>query len=173
LHIVVIIGAGGIAIDTATYILHHHSDFDLDPQSYFKHWGISPDEKGGLTPGFKPARTRLSLTLLQRSQGGMGRGLGKTTGWIHRLDLKRSGVRYFNHLSYEAITPEGVLVKLADGTQKLIPAQQVVICAGQESEIRLRAICEKAGVAFRVIGGAKLATEVDAKRAIREAWELE
>lgn len=172
-HIVVIIGAGGIAIDTATYILHHHSDFDLDPQSYFKHWGISPDEKGGLTPGFKPARTRLSLTLLQRSQGGMGRGLGKTTGWIHRLDLKRSGVRYFNHLSYEAITPEGVLVKLADGTQKLIPAQQVVICAGQESEIRLRAICEKAGVAFRVIGGAKLATEVDAKRAIREAWELE
>jgi 2,4-dienoyl-CoA reductase (NADPH2) len=111
-HIIVIIGAGGIAIDTASYILHQHSEFDLDPKAYFKHWGIDPTQKSGLIPNFKPARTRLSLTLLQRSAGGMGRGLGKTTGWIHRLDLKRSGVRYLNSLSYESITPEGVSVVL-------------------------------------------------------------
>ncbi len=171
-HIIVIIGAGGIAIDTASYILHQHSEFDLDSKAYFKHWGIDPTQKSGLIPNFKPARTRLSLTLLQRSAGGMGRGLGKTTGWIHRLDLKRSGVRYFNSLSYESITPEGVSVVLKDGTKKLIPAQQVILCAGQESEIALKEVCEKNGIPFRVIGGAKLATEIDAKRAIREAWEL-
>jgi len=171
-QIMVIIGAGGIAIDAATFILHHHSQFDLEPEAYFKHWGIDPSQKGGLTPGFKPSRTRLSLTLLQRSAGGMGRGLGKTTGWIHRLDLKRSGVRYLNHLQYEAITPEGVSVILKDGTKKLIPAQQVFLCAGQESEDAMKAICEKAGIRHHVIGGARLAGELDAKRAIREAWEL-
>jgi 2,4-dienoyl-CoA reductase (NADPH2) len=171
-HIMVIIGAGGIAVDTATYILHHHSNQDLDPQAYFKHWGIDPNQKSGLVPGFKPSKTRLSVTLLQRSQGGMGRGLGKTTGWIHRLDLKRSGVRYLNNLQYDAITPEGVSVTLKDGTKKLVPAQQVFICAGQESVNSLGAICEKAGIRHHVIGGAKLASEIDAKRAIREAWEL-
>lgn len=171
-HIIVIIGAGGIAIDAATYILHHQENFDLEPEAYFKHWGIDPAQKGGLIPGFKPPRTRLSVTLLQRSSGGMGRGLGKTTGWIHRLDLKRSGVRYQNHLSYDAITPEGVSVTLKDGSKKLIPAQQVFICAGQESENSLAAICEKGKIPHRVIGGARLASEVDAKRAIREAWEL-
>lgn len=147
-----IIGAGGIAIDTASYILHQHSEFDLDTKAYFKHWGIDPTQKSGLIPNFKPARTRLSLTLLQRSAGGMGRGLGRTTGWIHRLDLKRSGVRYFNSLSYESITPEGVSVVLKDGTKKLIPAQQVILCAGQESEIALKEVCEKNGIPFRVIG---------------------
>ncbi len=171
-HIIVIIGAGGIAVDVATYILYHQANHDLDSESYFKHWGIDPKEKNGLIPNFKPARTRLALTLLQRSQGGMGRGLGKTTGWIHRLDLKRSGVRYLNNLQYDSITTEGVSVTLKDGTKKLIPAQQVFLCAGQESEIKLKEICEKANIPFRVIGGAKLASEVDAKRAIREAWEL-
>ncbi|NDG85640.1 MAG: hypothetical protein EBX52_11485 [Proteobacteria bacterium] len=102
----------------------------------------------------------------------MGRGLGKTTGWIHRLDLKRSGVRYLNNLQYEAITPEGVSVILKDGTKKLIPAQQVFVCAGQESENSMKAICEKAGIRHHLIGGARLAGELDAKRAIREAWEL-
>jgi 2,4-dienoyl-CoA reductase (NADPH2) len=171
-HIIVIIGAGGIALDSATYIIHQHSQYDLEPGEYFKHWGIDPRQKSGLIPGFKPPRTRLSVTLLQRSAGGMGRGLGKTTGWIHRLDLKRSGVRYFNSLQYDAITPEGVQVTLKDGTKKLIPAQQVFLCAGQESVDQMKAICEKAKIPCHVIGGAKLAAEVDAKRAIREAWEL-
>jgi 2,4-dienoyl-CoA reductase (NADPH2) len=102
----------------------------------------------------------------------MGRGLGKTTGWIHRLDLKRSGVRYLNHLEYEEINAEGVKVRFKDGKSKLIPAQQVFICAGQESENALVKICEDAKIPYRIIGGAKVAGELDAKRAIREAWEL-
>lgn len=171
-HIIVIIGAGGIAMDAATYIVHQHSQYDLEPGEYFRHWGIDPERKSGLVPDFKPPRTRLSVTLLQRSAGGMGRGLGKTTGWIHRLDLKRSGVRYLNNLQYDAITPEGVQVTLKDGTKKLIPAQQVFLCAGQESVDQMKAICEKAKIPCHVVGGAKLAAEVDAKRAIREAWEL-
>jgi 2,4-dienoyl-CoA reductase (NADPH2) len=171
-HIMVIIGAGGIGVDVASYILHRDSSIDYDPKAFFAHWGIDPNQKSGLVPDFKPKRTRLSVTLLQRSQGGMGRGLGKTTGWIHRLDLKRSGVRYFNNLEYQAITAEGVQVKFKDGKTKLIPAQQVFICAGQESENSLVKICEESKIPYRIIGGAKLAGELDAKRAIREAWEL-
>ncbi len=171
-NILVIIGAGGIGVDVATYLIHHHSNHDLDPEAYFRHWGIDPARKNGLVPDFKAPRTRLSVTLLQRSAGGMGRNLGKTTGWIHRLDLKRSGVRYLNNLQYEAITPEGVSVILKDGTKKLVPAQQVFLCAGQDSENSLQSICEKAGVPCHIIGGAKLAAEIDAKRAIREAWDL-
>jgi 2,4-dienoyl-CoA reductase (NADPH2) len=171
-HILVIIGAGGIGVDVATFLLHRESNIDYDPRAFFEHWGIDPNQRSGLIPGFKPHRTRLSITLLQRSQGGMGRGLGKTTGWIHRLDLKRSGVRYLNHLEYEEITPEGVKVKFADGKSKLVPAQQVIICAGQEPETHLIKICEDAKIPYRVIGGAKRAGELDAQRAIREAWEL-
>jgi 2,4-dienoyl-CoA reductase (NADPH2) len=171
-HIMVIIGAGGIGVDVATYLLHREDSIDYDPKAFFEHWGIDPNQRSGLVPGFKPKRTKLSITLLQRSQGGMGRGLGKTTGWIHRLDLKRSGVRYLNHLEYEEITPEGVKVKFKDGKSKLIPAQQVFVCAGQESENALVKTCEDAKIPYRIIGGAKLAGELDAKRAIREAWEL-
>jgi 2,4-dienoyl-CoA reductase (NADPH2) len=168
----VIIGAGGIGVDVATFLLHREDSIDYDPNAFFNHWGIDPNARSGLVPGFKPKRTRLSITLLQRSQGGMGRGLGKTTGWIHRLDLKRSGVRYLNHLEYEEITTEGVKVRFKDGKSKLIPAQQVFICAGQESENGLVKICEDAKIPYRIIGGAKVAGELDAKRAIREAWEL-
>jgi 2,4-dienoyl-CoA reductase (NADPH2) len=171
-HIMVIIGAGGIGVDVATFLLHREDSIDYDPNAFFNHWGIDPNARSGLVPGFKPKRTRLSITLLQRSQGGMGRGLGKTTGWIHRLDLKRSGVRYLNHLEYEEITTEGVKVRFKDGKSKLIPAQQVFICAGQESENGLVKICEDAKIPYRIIGGAKVAGELDAKRAIREAWEL-
>ncbi len=171
-HIMVIIGAGGIGVDVATFLLHREDQIDYDPTAFFNHWGIDPNERSGLVPGFKPKRTRLSITLLQRSQGGMGRGLGKTTGWIHRLDLKRSGVRYLNHLEYEEINAEGVKVRFKDGKSKLIPAQQVFICAGQESENALVKICEDAKIPYRIIGGAKVAGELDAKRAIREAWEL-
>ena len=114
----------------------------------------------------------MQITVLQRSKGHLGRGLGKTTGWIHRLELKRSGVRYLNNLSYEKITKDGVWVKLANGETKLIEGKQVIICAGQESENGLVAVCESAQIPFEVIGGAKLAGELDAKRAIREAWLL-
>ncbi len=101
----------------------------------------------------------------------MGRGLGKTTGWIHRLELKRSGVKFLNNLSYERITENGVVVKLASGEEKLIEGEEVIICAGQESQNALKQICEAAAIPFSLVGGARIAGELDAKRAIREAWE--
>ena len=168
----VIIGAGGIGVDLATYLLHAHENLDRNPHAFFKHWGIDPHARSGLDPGFKPEKSALKITILQRSPGTLGRGLGKTTSWVHRLELKRAGVQYLNDLNYEKITPEGVWVKFTSGERKLIPGEQVIVCAGQESENGLVAICENAQIPYHLIGGAKLAGELDAKRAIREAWEL-
>jgi 2,4-dienoyl-CoA reductase (NADPH2) len=168
----VIIGAGGIGVDTATYLLHYQTDLETNPHSFYKHWGIDPDKRSGLTPNFKAEKSPLKITLLQRSKENMGRGLGKTTGWIHRMELKRSGVQFLNDLSYERITPEGVVVKLSSGEEKLITGEEVIICAGQESQKELVALCEDAKINFSVIGGANIAGELDAKRAIQEAWEV-
>jgi len=169
---VAIIGAGGIGIDVATTILHAQDDLDHHPQHFFHHWGIDPAQPSGLVPHFKPEKTRVKITLLQRRKTPLGKTLGKTTGWIHRLELKRSGVNYMNHLTYDRITREGVWVKLHSGEKKLVPAKQVVICAGQESENGLAAKLTQAGISYSLIGGARLAGELDAERAIREAWEL-
>jgi 2,4-dienoyl-CoA reductase (NADPH2) len=168
----VIIGAGGIGVDTATYLLHYGTQLETNTHEFFKHWGIDPKERSGLVPKFKAEKSPLNITLLQRSPGHMGKGLGKTTGWIHRMELKRSGVKFINNLSYERITAEGVFVKLANGEEKLIAGEEVVICAGQESQNELIALCEQAAIPHSVIGGARIAGELDAKRAIREAWEL-
>ena len=104
---VVIIGAGGIGVDTATYLLHHDTNLESSAHAFYKHWGIDPKERSGLNPNFKPEKAKLKITLLQRSNENMGRGLGKTTGWIHRLELKRSGVQFLNDLTYERITDKG------------------------------------------------------------------
>ncbi len=167
---VAIIGAGGIGVDVATYVLHRDDHQDSDPHKFFKHWGIDPSQRSGLIPNFKPEKSKLEITILQRKEGPLGKGLGKTTGWIHRMELKRSGVKFMNDLSYEKITTEGLWVKLKSGESKLIPAAQIVLCAGQESENSLVPLLQEKGIRYSLIGGAKLAGELDAKRAIREAW---
>jgi 2,4-dienoyl-CoA reductase (NADPH2) len=164
---IAVIGAGGIGVDTTTAILKHDSK-----ESFFQEWGIHPELKGGLDFNFVPNPSSIKISLLQRSEGIMGRGLGKTTGWIHRLTLKRAGVDFINQVSYVEITNEGLWIKNKKDELKLIPAKQVVICAGQTSENALVAVLEKNGKSHSLIGGAKLAAEVDAKRAIREAWEV-
>jgi 2,4-dienoyl-CoA reductase (NADPH2) len=170
---ITIIGSGGIGVDTATAILHHGDREDLDRDKFYQHWGIDPSAKGGLVPGFKPERAPMQVTLLQRSAGGIGRGLGKTTSWIHRLELKRSGVRAVSNLQYRKITPEGVWIRKAGAdADELIPGEQVVICAGQESNRETEGVLGSTGIPVHVIGGALFAGELDAKRAIREAWEL-
>ena len=168
---IAIIGAGGIGVDTATAILKHSSHLE-SKEEFFQEWGIHPELRGGIDLNFVPHRSPIKITLLQRSEGIMGRHLGKTTGWIHRLELKRAGVDYVNQVSYEEITSEGLWVKNKKEELKLIPATQIVICAGQESENALVPVLEKMNKPHTVIGGAKLASEVDAKRAIREAWEI-
>ena len=167
---IAVIGAGGIGVDVSTYILHHDEHLDDNPKKFFKHWGIDTNARSGLDPNFKPEKSPIQITILQRKPGQIGKGLGKTTGWIHRLELKRSGVQYLNDLDYEKITPEGLWVKFTSGESRLIPAKQIIVCAGQESENALVPILEQKGIRYSLIGGAKLAGELDAKRAIREAW---
>jgi 2,4-dienoyl-CoA reductase (NADPH2) len=169
---IAVIGAGGIGIDVTTAILQYQEDTDHHPQHFFQHWGIDPTEPSGLVPNFKSERAKSKITLLQRRKIPLGKSLGKTTGWIHRLEIKRSGVVYLNDLTYEQITKEGLWVKFKNGERKLIKAKQIILCAGQESENALEAKLEAANIRYSVIGGARLAGELDAVRAIREGWNI-
>jgi 2,4-dienoyl-CoA reductase (NADPH2) len=169
---IAIIGAGGIGFDVAEYALHSENNFDDRPADFMKHWGIDPKARGGLVPGFKPPAPTRAITLLQRKEGDFGKTLGKTTGWIHRLELKRSAVNFVGGVQYEKITAEGLHVIHSDGRKELIVADQIVLCAGQTSENQLEEKLKAANIAYSIIGGAKLASEVDAKRAIREGVEL-
>jgi len=171
---VAIIGSGGIAVDTTTAILKHDHTLSHQPETreeYFHDWGVNPELRGGLDSNFVPNRSPIKITLLQRSEGALGKGLGKTTGWAHRMFLKRSGVDHIKNANYVEITNEGLWLKNKDGELKLVPAEQIVICAGQVSENSLAEALQQNGKSFSVIGGAKLAGELDAKRSIREAWE--
>ena len=169
---VAVIGAGGIGIDVATAVFNFSSNADENSKTFFKHWGIDPSQKAGLVPGFRAEKSPIKLTLLQRKKAPMGSTLGKTTGWIHRAELKHQGVEYLNDLTYEEITPEGVWVKFSNQERRLIPAKQVVVCAGQLSENSLAAELTAKSIAHTVIGGARVAGELDAVKAIREAYAL-
>ncbi len=171
---IAIIGSGGIAVDTATAILKHEHTLSHQPETreeYFNDWGIRPELRGGLDTKYVPPRSPIKITLLQRSEGALGKGLGKTTAWAHRMFLKRSGVDHIKHAEYVEVTNEGLWIKNKQGELKLIPAAQVITCAGQVSENALALSLQKNGKSFSIVGGAKLAGELDAKRSIREAWE--
>lgn len=171
---IAIIGSGGIAVDTATAILKHEHTLSHQPETreeYFNDWGIRPELRGGFDTKFVPNRSPIKITLLQRSEGALGKGLGKTTAWAHRMFLKQRGVDHVKNAEYVEINNDGLWIKNKQGELKLIPAQQIVICAGQVSENALAEALQKNGKSFAVVGGAKLAGELDAKRSIREAWE--
>lgn len=173
---VVIIGAGGIGVDVANYIINHRHRENFSVQDFFDHWNIDPLSLGGLknqkSGASSPRQTELNVTVLQRSAGSWGKGLGKTTGWIHKAELKKAGVKILTDLTYDRITSSEVVIKFNSGEVRSIPADQVVICAGQESEDGLRSVLEKTGKKYVVIGGAKMAGELDAKRAIRDAYSI-
>jgi 2,4-dienoyl-CoA reductase (NADPH2) len=109
--------------------------------------------------------------MLQRSPGAMGKSLGKTTGWVHRMELKEAGVKQISGVTYERIDDEGLHI-LVDGKPELIAADTIVICAGQNERTDLVAAIEATGVPVHIIGGAKLAAELDAKRAIDDGVRL-
>ncbi len=157
---VAIVGMGGIAFDVALYLLERASRSTLDPQAFRSHWGISPS--GGLIEmeKEKPAHR---ITMLKRSHTPFGHTLGKTTGWVHRTELARAGVKMLMGVEYRRIDDAGLHIA-RDGKEELVPADTVILCAGQVSRRPL--------AARHVIGGAREAGELDAKRAMLEGAEL-
>ncbi|MDP3480254.1 MAG: NADPH-dependent 2,4-dienoyl-CoA reductase [Desulfoprunum sp.] len=168
---VAIIGAGGIGFDMATFLLAKDSA-QHDWQHFMAEWGVDSlfTQAGGLKKQelLPPAR---EIHLLQRKATRPGAGLGKTTGWIHRSVLKKNGVRFWNDLEYLGIDAEGLRIRQA-GEDILLAVDNVVICAGQVSELRLAAELEAACISYHIIGGALEAGELDAERAILQGVEL-
>jgi 2,4-dienoyl-CoA reductase (NADPH2) len=163
---VAIIGAGGIGFDVAAYLTH---DADGD---YFSEWGIDRTltARGGLLEQ-RPRASRRRVYLLQRKPGRPGIGLGKTTGWIHRTSLKHRGVVMKPGVNYRRIDGEGLHIS-GEAGDEVLAVDHVIVCAGQESVNGLAATLAVSGRPVHVIGGALLAAELDAERAIREGVTL-
>ena len=169
-----IVGAGGVGFDVAQFITHPAGSSSLDRDAFLKEWGVDRCYRmpGGLMqnrPQFLSSGRRVYL--LQRKTGKMGASLGKTTGWIHRLTLKQRNVTMINAVSYRKIDDDGLHITLK-GKPQIIEVDTIVICAGQEPKRDLKEGLEKAGMTVHLIGGAELAVELDAKRAIDQGARL-
>jgi len=171
---VAIIGAGGIGFDVGEFLLHHPAQPLPQPvEDWAGEWGVDlhGDARGGLLAPTSPQPLR-QLYLLQRKLSKPGAGLGKTSGWVHRAVLARNGVVMLAGVQYDRIDDHGLHITVG-GEQRLLAVDHVVICAGQESLAELMPEdVTAAGPRFHKIGGAALASELDAKRAIREGAEL-
>ncbi|APY89549.1 NADPH-dependent 2,4-dienoyl-CoA reductase [Streptomyces alfalfae] len=169
---VAIVGAGGIGFDVAEYLTDGGEKASLDPATYFRQWGVDMDyrERGGLTEPERPAPPR-TVHLLQRKTSKVGKGLGKTTGWIHRTELRHRGVAMVAGVSYDLIDDAGLHITV-DGVSSVLPVDTVVLCAGQEPRRGLYEELLAAGRRAHLIGGADVAAELDAKRAIKQGTEL-
>jgi 2,4-dienoyl-CoA reductase (NADPH2) len=158
---VAIIGMGGIGFDVALYLLECSSRAPLDAAAFAEHWGIHTDGSVSAPAASTPLHR---ITMLKRSAGPFGETLGRTTGWVHRAELARNGVRMLKGVHYSKIDDAGLHVVM-DGADMVIPADTIVVCAGQEPR-RWR------HGRFHHIGGAREAAELDAERAMREGAEL-
>ncbi|WP_318211525.1 NADPH-dependent 2,4-dienoyl-CoA reductase [Streptomyces sp. SJL17-1] len=169
---VAIIGAGGIGFDVAEFLTDGGEGASQDPETYFRQWGVdtSYENRGGLRAPERGAPPR-QVHLLQRKESKVGAGLGKTTGWIHRTELKHRGVAMVAGVSYDRIDDEGLHVTIG-GEQQLLPVDTVVLCAGQEPRRDLYEELVAAGRVAHLIGGADVAAELDAKRAIDQGTRL-
>lgn len=171
---VAIIGAGGIGFDTAEYLCASGETNSLDPQAFCRTWGIDRtlQSAGGLLPdgGELPARTR-EIYLLQRKAGKPGAALGKTTGWIHRATLQAHGVKMWGGVQYLHIDDQGLHI-LRDGEPLTLAVDNVVVCAGQEPRRELAQPLQALGIPLHIIGGADVALELDARRAIAQGTKL-
>ena len=166
---VALIGAGGIGFDVADFLSHPHGEETVD--GFRKSWGIDGtlEHDGGLIEPQRPDNGR-TLYLLQRKEGKPGKGLGKTTGWIHRLTLRFRGVQAISGVTYKAIEPNGLRIEVG-GQEQFLELDTVVFCSGQLSNNEPVDALEATGIPVTVIGGAKEAYGIDAERAIREGFE--
>ena len=171
---VAIMGAGGIGFDVADTISHDGPSGALDKSVFAKEWGVDFENhpRGGVT-GIEPqvARADREIFLMQRKETSVGKGLGKTTGWTHRLTLQRRGVKMMNAIEYRKIDDAGLHIT-ANGQPDILDVDTVIICAGQEPLRELFDTLEAKGVSAELVGGAFEAAELDAKAAIKQASEL-
>jgi 2,4-dienoyl-CoA reductase (NADPH2) len=168
---VAIIGAGGIAFDTAEYLLAEQ-DESLDPRRFQQHWGIDASLRnpGGVIVA-QPRRTRRAIHMFQRSHDRPGARLGKSTGWILKTRLRAANVRMISGAVYHRIDDVG-LAYSCDGTTQVVPVDDVIVCAGQLPCDELSQALAVSGIPVAAIGGARIASELDAARAIDEALQL-
>ncbi len=175
---VAVIGAGGIGFDVSEYLVHEtgHSATENLPE-WLREWGVGDPEEtaGGLAAeGAQPQPAAREVTLLQRKSEKPGKRLGKTTGWIHRAALNMKGVKMVGGVNYERITDEGIMVSRGEARDapEVIKADSIVLCAGQLSERTLADDLIEKDRHPHIIGGADLAAELDAKRAIDQGVRL-
>ncbi|NEC20806.1 NADPH-dependent 2,4-dienoyl-CoA reductase [Streptomyces parvus] len=169
---VAIVGAGGIGFDVAEFLTDGGDAASLDADTFFRQWGVDTayEDRGGLRAPERPKSPR-TVHLVQRRTTKVGAGLGKTTGWIHRTELRHRGVEMIAGASYDLIDDEGLHLTV-DGERRVLPVDTVVLCAGQEPRRELYEELSAGAVPVHLIGGADVAAELDAKRAIRQGTEL-
>jgi 2,4-dienoyl-CoA reductase (NADPH2) len=173
---VAVVGAGGIGFDVSEFLVTAPAVGNV--KEWQAEWGAlnppeAPDTRGGLTTPIPLPPVR-EVYLLQRTKGAQGRGLGKTSGWVHRASLKAKGVHQLSGVNYERVDDDGLHISFGSdhSDPRLLAVDNVVICAGQESVRDLADGLRRNGVEPHVIGGADVAAEIDAKRAIRQGTEL-
>ncbi|MCS6154830.1 NADPH-dependent 2,4-dienoyl-CoA reductase [Shewanella baltica] len=169
---VALIGAGGIGFDMAHYLCERQSS-TLNADKWLQQWGIDKtyQHAGGLTEPHSDNTDHRKVFLLQRKTSKMGKGLGKTTGWIHRLVLKQHDVKMKTGVSYDKFDDAGLHIRVGE-TAEVLAVDNVVLCAGQESNRTLVDEMKATGLPVHLIGGVDVAAELDAKRAIRQGAEL-
>jgi 2,4-dienoyl-CoA reductase (NADPH2) len=174
---VAIVGAGGIGFDVAEFLVHDGRSPTLHLDEWLSEWGVvDPAEaRGGVVVSrARPEPSAREVTLLQRKAGKHGANLGKTTGWIHRATLKMNNVRMIGNVNYERIADEGLLISYGKDHEQptWVDVDNIVLCAGQLPLRDLKVPLDAAGIPAHVIGGADVATELDAKRAIDQGSRL-
>lgn len=169
---VAIIGAGGIGFDIAEYLVSGGDSVTLSPDRWLREWGVDKEvrERGGLLPAEAPHPAR-EIWLLQRKSSKVGASLGKTTGWIHRASLQKYQVNMHSGVEYQRVDDDGLHVVM-DGQAHVLPVDNVILCTGQEPLRELADQLIMLGCRPHVIGGADVAAELDAKRAIRQGAEV-
>ncbi len=177
---VAVIGAGGIGFDVSEFIVHQGRSAALDTDDFMREWGVdlTAEHRGGIQ-GMEPKlpEPAREVYLLQRKATKVGKDLGKTTGWIHRTSLKHRQVRMVPGVTYRRIDDEGLHITVTPkgaghGEDRILAVDNIIICAGQEPLRELQQGLEDAGVTVHLIGGADVAVELDAKRAINQGSRL-
>ncbi len=172
---VAVVGAGGIGFDVSEFLVHEGIATSQDRAAFWKEWGIDAalEARGGVA-GIKaqPHAPAREVYLLQRKKTKVGDGLGKTTGWIHRTGLKNKRVQMLNSVEYLGIDDAGLHIRIGEGEPQVLAVDNVVICAGQDPLRELQEALVAAGQSVHLIGGADVAAELDAKRAINQGSRL-